>query len=121
MTGDSSFQGAASSSNPTNKTLMKIQAQTMGFQPTSQPVFKDTGHSRTNPSPLMNSSLDNNPIMNTGSFSSQGHLPSLQQQIPQIKLEGSSGPQLLGHVSSFQEAPQPGVAAISQTRPAQFD
>ena len=121
MTGDSSFQGAASSSNPTNKTIMNMQAQTMGFQSTSQPVFKDTGHSQKNPSPLMNSSLDNNPIMNTGSFSSQGHLPSLQQQIPQMKLEGSSGPQLMGHVPSFQEAPQPGVAAISQTRPAQFD
>ena len=118
MSGISSFQGAATSSNPNNKTIMNMQAQTMGFQLASQPLFQDTGHTQTNPSPLMNSSLENIPIMNAGSFSSQGHL---QQQIPQMKMGGSSGPQLLGHVPNFQEAPQPSMAAILQNRPTQFD
>ena len=122
MSVNSSFHGVESSSN--TQTIM--QAQTMGFQSTSQNIISGTSNSQTNPSPSMNSSLGTNPKLTAGSFATQGHLPSLQQQIPQMTMAGSSGPQLLGQVPSFQEAAQmpihqpPGVAAISQSRP-QFD
>ena len=124
---NSSFQGVASLSNPSStQTIMQAQT-TMGFQTTSQNISCGTSQAQTNPSPSMNSSLETNLKMTAVSFVTQGLTSSsLQQQIPHVAMAGSSGPQFLGQVPSFQGGAQmpinqhPGVAAIPQNRP-KFD